>query len=335
MTASYPDSIKSFDTKVALVDVVRAEHINSLQDEVTAMQEVMGSMSSTDDDTPDLLKNLQKLDFIGIGSVEYNTPFLGYSSRLRAITAGDMASYFQYEGNGWIQAGGWDAKVGGASRVWSYSSAGVIKCSNSSTSEFPTGIKIKFNQAASTKYFYGIGASATTDGGTLVTITGGSDYALTTDDISATYYSYYSAADGFPECFNYTPVWTASGTNPVLNDGTLTGKFIINGRVVKFNIAFAAGASTTYGTGSWRFSLPATAAADNPISSGMAEIFDAGSGFARYHRIAVIDTGASTTYIQAIQGVMDGNTSFALTSTVPITWASGDLLRIGWLDYLI
>ena len=41
--ASYPSAIKSFTTKVDNVDDVEAEHINSLQDEVVAIQTALGA----------------------------------------------------------------------------------------------------------------------------------------------------------------------------------------------------------------------------------------------------------------------------------------------------
>ena len=46
MTASYPNSIKSFTTKTDDVDYVMAEHVNSLQDEVTAIETELGSGTS-------------------------------------------------------------------------------------------------------------------------------------------------------------------------------------------------------------------------------------------------------------------------------------------------
>ncbi len=47
MTTSYPASVKSFTTKVDFTDTVLAEHVNSLQNEVTALQENLGTYIKT------------------------------------------------------------------------------------------------------------------------------------------------------------------------------------------------------------------------------------------------------------------------------------------------
>ena len=46
MAASYPGSLKSFTTKTDSSDVVRASHINDLQDEVVAVETQLGITSS-------------------------------------------------------------------------------------------------------------------------------------------------------------------------------------------------------------------------------------------------------------------------------------------------
>ena len=43
MTALYPSSVKSFTTKVDFTDTVLAEHVNSLQDEVRALESTLGT----------------------------------------------------------------------------------------------------------------------------------------------------------------------------------------------------------------------------------------------------------------------------------------------------
>lgn len=43
MTAQYPGSVKSFTTKVDFTDTVLAEHVNTLQDEVAALQSYIGT----------------------------------------------------------------------------------------------------------------------------------------------------------------------------------------------------------------------------------------------------------------------------------------------------
>lgn len=47
MTAAYPSSVKSFTTKVDFTDTVLAEHVNSLQEEVNALQNNIGTLIKT------------------------------------------------------------------------------------------------------------------------------------------------------------------------------------------------------------------------------------------------------------------------------------------------
>jgi hypothetical protein len=47
VTTSYPASVKAFTTKVDFTDTVLAEHVNSLQNEVTALQENLGTFIKT------------------------------------------------------------------------------------------------------------------------------------------------------------------------------------------------------------------------------------------------------------------------------------------------
>jgi len=67
----------------------------------------------------------------------------------------------------------------------------------------------------------------------------------------------------------YTPAWTASTTNPVINNGTLTGSYMQAGKYVTFRIRVVMGSTTTYGSGTYFFSYPFTAAlVNNPGING-------------------------------------------------------------------
>lgn len=47
MAASYPSNVKSFSTKIDFTDVVIAEHVNSLQEEVVAVETALGTSPAT------------------------------------------------------------------------------------------------------------------------------------------------------------------------------------------------------------------------------------------------------------------------------------------------
>ena len=55
---------------------------------------------------------------------------------------------------------------------------------------------------------------------------------------------------------DYTPTWTSSGVAPVLNNGTLAGRYVKVGRKATAQIGLTIGSTTTVGTGNWTFSLP-------------------------------------------------------------------------------
>ncbi len=61
----------------------------------------------------------------------------------------------------------------------------------------------------------------------------------------------------------FTPTWTASSVNPVIGNGTLSGRYVQIGDTVHFWLSMVAGSTTTFGTGTWRFSPPITAATAN------------------------------------------------------------------------
>ena len=56
----------------------------------------------------------------------------------------------------------------------------------------------------------------------------------------------------------YTPVWSTTGTQPVLGNGTIYGRYALLGRMVFLYIELTMGTTTTYGTGTFNFSLPVT-----------------------------------------------------------------------------
>jgi hypothetical protein len=87
--------------------------------------------------------------------------------------------------------------------------------------------------------------TAVTD--TLLTLTGGADYALYNGTITSPYYS-HSNPVGFPQWFNYTPTFTGFSSDPVLT-GTNYARFCINGRMCRMQSQMDNGTSNqTYFT---------------------------------------------------------------------------------------
>lgn len=58
----------------------------------------------------------------------------------------------------------------------------------------------------------------------------------------------------------YSPVWTATTTNPALGNGTLVGSYMKVGTICHVSIMLTIGSTTTAGVGTYRFALPFTTA---------------------------------------------------------------------------
>lgn len=125
------------------------------------------------------------------------------------------------------------------------------------------------------------------------------------------------AAPSSPAWAAFSPEWTADVTNPVINDGILTGRYVRIGNTVHGSIRMYAGSSTTFGSGGWSFSLPATAAAGNFLGVGMASITDA-SPFNIYS--AMVRLNSTTT----IQLATTASPTAQVAAAAPFTWTSGD-----------
>ena len=144
----------------------------------------------------------------------------------------------------------------------------------------------------------------------------GSDYkilqALASEATGLTYGGGYTA---------YTPTWTATTTNPSLGNGTIVGGYRRIGDVVDFYFVLTMGTTTTFGTGSWRFTLPVAVADANNNYGYIGNALD--SGTAWYS--GLIGSGAiipSTTTF----GMRNTADTSSISSTVPFTWATNDVL---------
>lgn len=66
-----------------------------------------------------------------------------------------------------------------------------------------------------------------------------------------------AAGISFDPWTTWTPVWTASGTNPTLGSGgSITGSYVQIGKTVHFSMTLTLGSGASGGSGSWQFTLP-------------------------------------------------------------------------------
>jgi hypothetical protein len=141
------------------------------------------------------------------------------------------------------------------------------------------------------------------------------DTLLTVDSSTSTGLKYSA------DWTSYTPSWIASGTAPSLGNGTLQGTYLQVGKIVYVIISFKAGSTTTFGTGTWSFSLPffmktLGAGAMGFPGGGYAEDF----AVAGYSLQSVV-TGGNTVFTQTTAGA-------DISPTVPFTWGTNDFFNI-------
>ena len=121
---------------------------------------------------------------------------------------------------------------------------------------------------------------------------------------------------------DWTPVWTASTTNPVIGDGTISGRYCIIGKLCTLTINLTIGATTTFGTGAYSFSLPLQVSSTTNFYTGNWIILD--SGAAWFTGMCALSQGQTT--LNLFYKDVGGTSGFSPTN--PITWAANDQLRV-------
>lgn len=121
--------------------------------------------------------------------------------------------------------------------------------------------------------------------------------------------------------------YTPTLTNGTLGNGTIAGRSWKSGRMVVAQIKFTLGSSSAVST-AMGLSLPYTAAAFQYI--GLARFTDTSAGL-QYTGTALTSAGSPTVVFPRV-GVPFGVGSYIadsqIASTVPMTWASGDICEI-------
>lgn len=220
-------------------------------------------------------------------------------------------------------SGTWDGWIG-ASETWTYSTSSQFTVSGDVTGKYNVGDRLKLTQTG-TKYFY-VTSSAYTSSVTTITVTGGSDYSIANAAITSPYYSKMQTPNGFPQYFNFTPTWTSAGTQPTIGDGTLTGRFSLNGRTISVQFRFEAGATTTFGTSRYYFAMPVDPSTTELSAInfiGQCGMFDSSAGFA-YVGFPGRVNGASNIEIGYHSDTLAGGISNYVSQTGPFTWAASD-----------
>ena len=126
----------------------------------------------------------------------------------------------------------------------------------------------------------------------------------------------------------YTPAWTASTTNPTLGNGTISGRFAELGKWIIMHIDMVVGSTTTFGSGTYRWSVPRPMRAHgtNFGFGGWWLATDASLG--QFYGMTRYLT-QTTFVITGEQGGGAGVMQSDFTPTFPFTWAVNDQLRGG------
>lgn len=127
---------------------------------------------------------------------------------------------------------------------------------------------------------------------------------------------------------SYTPVWSSDATQPVLNNGTVTGRYCQIGKLVVAYAKVTMGNTTTFGSGNYLISLPVAASSEAVGFGGnLGVLFDSSAGV-NGTCLAWVNTDLSNMIAFSTKNI-DANAVWNLvSSTTPWTWAESDVLRM-------
>ncbi|MEU1122123.1 hypothetical protein ABZ371_00685 [Streptomyces sp. NPDC005899] len=121
----------------------------------------------------------------------------------------------------------------------------------------------------------------------------------------------------------YTPVWGAATTAPNIGDGVLTGRYLKIGRRVELVIKQTMGATTTYGSGAYTWTIPFLSANQGVDYLGSSRLV----GASAWHGQCVLSGNASV-MSPVFPANASSTLSTTLTGTTPKTLLNGDVLRM-------
>jgi|LakMenEpi03Aug12_release.lakeMendotaPanAssembly.Ray.scaffolds.fasta_scaffold768508_1 hypothetical protein len=119
----------------------------------------------------------------------------------------------------------------------------------------------------------------------------------------------------------YTPAWTSTGVAPVIGNGSVSGSWARINKTAFVNIFVVMGSTTTYGTGSYRFSVPSGVTINgNQTHVGTALLYDASAGYPG--AFGMMTRVSASTFNISPSG------SNETTNTAPFTWGNADQMRL-------
>jgi hypothetical protein len=133
----------------------------------------------------------------------------------------------------------------------------------------------------------------------------------------------------------YNPVWGSTGTAPALGNGTLVGKYIQANKLVIAWVSMVLGSTSTYGTGTYTWTLPTVAHNANGVPEMQGTWIGAPTAGSVFGGITDVDTafgaslGACRIQVSAAAATYGGMD--LLTKAIPATWVSGGSMRMTFI----
>ena len=175
-----------------------------------------------------------------------------------ATLQSQITSLFNQDASGWVEV----------TDTWTYASANTVTVPSDATLKYQKGMKVRFKQGGSFKYFY-----VTSLTSTLLAVLGGSSYSVANSAITEVWYSFAQKPFGFPEWMPYTWTATPSGSMTLASIVSVVGDFKIAGEQLFARIS---GTATTGGTASTGIdvTLPCDVANADAVLPQLAATYD-------------------------------------------------------------
>lgn len=321
MAASYPSGAKSFTTK-ADGGTISASHVNDLQDEVTAVESALLNGLAHDLKFTDATYDIGKS-----GATRPRDFFLSRNATI----------------SGTMQVGGTTTFTGlvghaittttavGTQADLDPSASTILRCNNATlltisslvgtvSGQRLTIVSVGAGQVDLTDSSAAAGTAAyriVTGISAALSLAPGTGRAVVEYDATSSRWRVVAHDQG--DWIAYTPTWTGAGGNPVIGNGTLSGRYYVRGKTCALEVQVVMGGTTTYGTGVYSWALPFTA----PQAFGTFAVWildnSAGAAYTATGRMATTTT---------IDAWGTANPSAGVATTSPVTFATSDQIWI-------
>jgi hypothetical protein len=122
----------------------------------------------------------------------------------------------------------------------------------------------------------------------------------------------------------FTPTWSSSGTQPVIGNGTISGRYTRFSKLVFATWLVIPGSTTTFGTGTYNLTLPVTAAVQR-YTLGV-DLLD--TGVQHYAGQGIVDGNVDTAKFSEILAGSNATGPTSWAATTPFTFGNGDRIII-------